>query len=132
MSGPNTPGVGGYALGIMVSWLVVLVSSVFLLGPYVFYLAVPMAVVGIPLFVLGSVLTHFACRETSSQAAHVLVAGLSGFTLAFLLTTGAAADGLGSLLRLLAFPAWVGMAAAIGRASVICLVPEREPGGEAR
>jgi hypothetical protein len=112
-------------LGTLVSWLVVLMSSAVVIGPYVFYVAVPLVVVGMPLFALASLLTHVACRDTSSQTAHVLVAGLSGFTLAFLLTTGAAGDGFGDLLLLLAFPIWVGVAAAIGRASVICLVPER-------
>jgi hypothetical protein len=123
-----TPGVGGYAVGIVVSWLAFLVPFVFL-GPYVVVVAFFVMVVGTPVGVVGAVVTHLACRHAPNQATHVLVAGLCGFTIMLLL--GELAEGDDTGLLLLA-SVWVGVAAAVGRASVICLVPERQAQVEPR
>jgi len=115
-----TPGVGGYALGILVSGLAVLVASAALLGLFAVYVAVVLVVFGIPIGVVGAALTHFTCRDAPSQLAHVLFAGLWGWVLTLVVTVLAGGD----LGYVLALPTCAGVAAAIGRAAVVGLVPE--------
>lgn len=116
MSSPYTPGPGGYALGVLVSWLAFLAPLMIAFGPYVLVAAVVVVVVGTPIGLIGVVVTHLACREAPHQGAHVLVAGLSGFTIVFVLGVVFEGDDSGPLLLV---SAWVGLAGAIGRAAVI-------------
>jgi hypothetical protein len=122
MSSPYTPGPGGYALGVVASWLAFLAPLMIFFGPYVVVAAPVVIVVGTPIGLIGVVVTHLACREAPHQGAHVLVAGLSGFTLMVLLVGLFEGDDAGPLLLV---STWVGIAAAIGRASVIPFVSAR-------
>jgi hypothetical protein len=120
MSSPYTPGVAGYAGGVLVSGGVILVSGSLLLGPYAVYVLVPLVVLGVPVGVVGAVVTHLVCRDVPDQRVHVFVAGLCGFTFALLLVVG---DGAGA--GTLVLSTWVALAAAIGRAWASRSVPER-------
>jgi hypothetical protein len=122
MSSPYTPGVGGYVLAVVVSWLAFLAPLVVVLGPYVVVAALFVVVVGTPVGIVGAVLTHLACRDARSQGTHVVVAGLCGFALMLVLAGHLEADDARAVLLL---ATWVGAAAAVGRASVIRLVPAR-------
>jgi hypothetical protein len=116
--------VAGYVWGVLVSGLVVLFPSVLLLGMYAFYVAMLLVVAGIPIGVVGAVLTHLGCRDAPAQWMHVLMAGMWGYALTLLVTLCAGGD----REFVLVVPTWVGIAAAIGRASVIGLVPDRQDG----
>ena len=121
MTSPHTPGLGGYARGILVSGLAVLVASAVLLGPFAVYVAVVLVVFGLPIGVVAAALTHLTCRSVPSQRAHVFFAGLWGYALTLLVTI----LGGGDLGYVLALPTCAGIAGAIGRAAVISLVPNR-------
>ncbi|HEX7717233.1 MAG TPA: hypothetical protein VF416_08080 [Marmoricola sp.] len=129
MRSPYTPNLGGYALGILVSGVVALLPAI-ALGPFfIVYGGFYLVVGGIPIGVVGAVLTHLACRDAPSQAAHVVVAGLSGCVLT--LVPLAVFDS-GDTWLVLGLPVFVGAVAAAGRASVIRLVPARQAQRAAR
>lgn len=110
---PYTPSVGGYAVGILVSWGVFVIPFL-ALGPYVVFAIVGVVILGTPIGILGMLATHLVCRNDPLQADHVVVAALSGLFLVVVpglwLSGG---EGAGWYLLL---GTWVAVCAAVGRA----------------
>jgi hypothetical protein len=143
---PNTPGLGGYLLAVVISDLAMpgllaiaalgdavahgtgdqlgdpteWAGTLVVLATYALVFSIPFALVGVPL-------VHLISCRTANQLAHVVVAGAVGFTELFLLfAVPSAAQGSedGILIGWIA-GAWVGTAAMVGRAAVIPLVVGR-------
>lgn len=130
----NTPGVGGYILAIVVSWIAFLLILLMLAAPSteiervrldgILWMATFVAIVGTPVGFVGAAIVHLACRHEPRQWVHVLVAGGS----AFLIQEGFAVFVHAPVRALLSAPLMIVMlpmilAAMVGRAMVIPLVP---------
>lgn len=128
----HTPGVGGYAIAVLVSiWVTVVllalsdasnhdpvgIAMALMVGVvYVTIFAVPTAPVGV-------LVVHLCCRRIEQQWVHVLAAGLCGVLTG--LAFGAVVSGVDGLFETLDLTVMLGVATAVGRAAVIPLVPSR-------
>lgn len=129
---PNTPGIAGYVLGILVSFLacavLLVVPGAVAAGSWTVAIAfVPVAAVyigilGFPVALAGALIVQIVCFRVPSQAFHVAVSVAAGFglTAAYLRIdfTGAEPEAFFVAMA-------VGLAAGIGRAAVIFLVSSR-------
>jgi len=141
----NTPGIGGYALAVVVS---VVVTSTLVFVPLALAALVAGATAGeevaamaffwgyaiviglavaLPFALVGIPVIHLLCRDQRSQALHVLVTGAVSFVLVFtVLGLMAAGEGTDAdVVALASAAAVVGAATMVGRASVIPLVRRR-------
>lgn len=136
MNGPHTPGILGYLLALIVSWLVFAVFVVVpgaaatgdplnALGALIVYVPIVMiagAIYGLPIAVAGVIVVHLLCFQARDQWIHVLAAGLIGIALAAVqfhwFLNGP--PGWSTVMALV-----VGLAAAVGRLAVLPLVTSR-------
>lgn len=128
----NTPGVGGYAIAVLVSiWVTVLllaladasnrdpvgIAMALIVG------SVYVTIFALPTAPLGVLVVHLCCRRIEQQWLHVLAAGLCGVLTG--LAFGAVVSGVDGLFETLDLTVMLGVATAVGRAAVIPLLPSR-------
>lgn len=129
MNGPKTPDLNGYLAAVVVSILVMPAIYLTVLalgdGELAFLVLYPFglvyaAIVGVPMALVGLPVVHLVARRLESQADQVVVAGVVGFALAFVLASIVDGSDSGAIFGLV-----TGASTMIGRASVIGLVERR-------